>query len=47
MLYLTAKKRLLKLTEHSEPNSLANMVAKIDIHVLKFKTKWGWKLAKN
>ena len=33
------KKRLLKLTKHSELNNFTNMVAKIDIDALKFKSK--------
>ena len=33
------KKRLPKLTEHSERNRFTNMVANIDIVALKFKNK--------
>ena len=35
MLAKAGKKRLLKLTEHSELHSVANMVAEIDIGALK------------
>ena len=51
MLQNHQKKRLLKLTKHSELRSFANMVAKSDIDVLKIKEqinfKLGWKFAKN